>query len=71
MATTKVELTDLEIAVISSALNDHLHEAVKALHDNNVLMSNGTRRPLGNIKKLTLQRRKELILPLIRTFENL
>jgi len=34
-------------------------------------MSDGSKRPLGDIEKVQLEQRKELTMPILRRFENL
>jgi hypothetical protein len=66
-----VELEDLEIGVITSALNSFWNEAHEQLTEGGVMMGDGTKRPLGDIEKRLLEQRKELVLPILRKFENL
>lgn len=67
----KIELTDQEQSVIENALNAYWNEAALQLSEKSVMMSDGTRRPLGDIEKSLLEKRKELTLPLLRRIENL
>lgn len=68
---SKIELTEQEQGIIEAALNDYWHAAHESLESNSVMMSDGTRRPLGTIEKAAFSQRKDLILPLISRFENL
>lgn len=67
----KVELTDQEQSIIESALNAYWNEAHEQLDRNGVMMWDGSKRPLGDIEKQQLIKRKEIVLPILRKFENL
>lgn len=67
----QIELEDIESSVITSALNEYWNDAHKQLEEGGVRMSNGELRPLGDIEKALLIKRKELVYPLLERFENL
>lgn len=67
----KIDLTEQEHSIIENALNAYWNEAHLQLEEKSVMMSDGTRRPLGDIEKTLLEKRKELTLPLLRRIENL
>lgn len=66
-----IELTDQEQSIIESALNAYWNEAHTQLDQKGVYMSDGTKRPLGDIEKSQLEQRKKLVKPLLMRFENL
>lgn len=66
-----VELTDQEVAIIESALNAYWNEAHEQLENKKVMMSDGSKRPLGFLEEQMLQQRKDLVYPLLAKFENL
>ena len=67
----QIELTSQEQSIIENALNAYWNEAMTQLNDKGVYMTNGQKRPLGDIEKMQLEKRKELTLPLLKRFENL
>lgn len=67
----QVELTSQEQSIIENALNAYWNEAMTQLNDKGVYMTDGQKRPLGDIEKMQLEKRKELTLPLLKRFENL
>ena len=67
----QIELTDQEQSIIENALNAYWNEAMTQLNDKGVYMTDGQKRPLGDIEKMQLEKRKELTLPLLKRFENL
>ena len=67
----QVELSEQESSIIECALNAYWNEAHEQLENRRVMMSDGTKRPLGYIEKAILEQRKELVLPLLNKFENL
>jgi hypothetical protein len=66
-----VELTEQEISIIESALNSYWNEAPEQLEAKKVMMSDGSKRPLGFLEEQMLQQRKDLVYPLLVKFENL
>ena len=66
-----IELTTQEQSIIESALNAYFNDAHLTLENNGVFMGDGRKRPLGDIEKKLLEVRIELILPVLRKFENL
>ena len=66
-----IELTEQEQSIIENALNAYWNDAHEQLENKGVVMSNGTKRPLGDIEKVQLEKRKELTMPILRRFENL
>lgn len=66
-----VELTDQEISIIQSALNAYWNDAHEQLENKGVMMSDGTKRPLGDIEKKLLEERKDLVYPLLRRIEDI
>jgi len=66
-----IELDDLESGIIMNALNAYWNEAHEQLENNYVMMSDGSKRPLGYIEKGLLEQRKELVLPILKRFENI
>ena len=68
---TKIELTEQEQSIIENALNAYWNDAHQQLENKGVIMSDGSKRPLGDIEKAQLEQRKELTMPLLRRFENL
>jgi hypothetical protein len=66
-----IELTEQEQSIIENALNAYWNEAHEQLENRGVMMSDGTRRTLGDIEKVQLEKRKELTIPILRRFENL
>lgn len=67
----QVELSDQECIIIESALNAYWNDVHEQLENRGVIMSDGTKRPLGDIEKTLLKQRKELVFPLLSKFENL
>ena len=68
---TTIELTEQEQSIIENALNSYWNEAHEQLENKCVIMSDGSKRPLGDIEKAQLEQRKELTLPILNRFENL
>ena len=68
---TTIELTEQEQSVIENALNAYWNDAHEQLENKGVMMSDGIKRPLGDIEKAQLEQRKELTLPILRRFENM
>jgi GTP-dependent phosphoenolpyruvate carboxykinase len=66
-----VELTDQEVSIIESALNSYWNEAHEQLETKKVMMSDGSKRPLGFLEEKMLQQRKGLVYHLLVKFENL
>ena len=66
-----IELTEQELSIIDNALNAYWNDAHEQLENRGVIMSDGTKRPLGDIEKVQLEKRKELTMPILRRFENL
>lgn len=66
----KIKLTDEERSVIESALNAYWNEAAIQLQNNGRYTPIG-KIPLGDIEKKQLEERKELIIPILRRFEQL
>lgn len=69
--TRTIELTEQEQSIIENALNEYWNNANEQLEIQGVIMSDGTKRPLGDIEKVQLEKRKELTIPILRRFENL
>lgn len=69
--TRTIELTRQEQSIIENALNAYWNSAHEQLEKKGVLMSDGTRRPLGDIETKLLEQQKELTHPLLMRFENL
>ena len=67
----EIKLTSQEQSIIENALNAYWNEAMTQLNDKGVYMSDGNKRPLGDIEKMQLQKRTELTLPLLKRFENM
>ena len=63
------KFTEKEQAIILEALHYYLEEAKQNLKDNNVLMYNGTRRPIGIIERKLLEDRPKLVEPIIKKLE--
>ena len=66
-----IQLTDQEQSIIESALNAYWNEAVEQLDRNGVIQYDGVKRPLGDIERQMLIKRKELTLPILRKIEQL
>jgi hypothetical protein len=66
-----IELTEQEQSIIENALNAYWNDAHEQLENKGVIMSDGNKRPLGDIEKVQLEKRKELTMPILRRFENL
>ena len=66
-----IQLTDQEQSIIENALNDYWNEANEQLDRNGVMQYDGIKRPLGDIEKQMLIKRKELTLPILRKIEQL
>lgn len=66
-----IQLTDQELSIIENALNAYWNEANEQLDGNGVMQYDGIKRPLGDIEKQQLIKRKELTLPILRKFEQL
>ena len=67
---TKIELTEQEQSIIENALNAYWNDAHEQLENKGVMMSDGSKRSLGDIEKAQLEQRKELTMPILRRFEN-
>lgn len=67
----KIELSVTEASIIENALNAYWNDAHEKLENNYVLMSDGTKRPLGDIEKEIFTKRKEFVKPILDRFENL
>ena len=67
----KIELTEQEQSIIENSLNAYWNDAHQQLENKSVIMSDGSKRPLGDIEKTQLEKRKELTMPILRRFENL
>lgn len=70
MSKTVVELSDKEIAFITSALNAYWNDAHDQLTEGGAKMT-CERRPLGDIEKKILEQQKEFAMLFLETFENL
>ena len=68
---TKIELTEQEQSIIENALNAYWNDAHQQLENKGVIMSDGSKRSLGDIEKAQLEQRKELTMLILRRFENL
>lgn len=66
-----IQLTDQEQSIIENALNAYWNEANEQLDRNGVMQYDGIKRPLGDIEKQMLIKRKELTLPILRKIEQL
>lgn len=66
-----IELTEQEQSIIENALNAYWNDAHEQLENKGVIMGDGAKRPLGDIEKMQLEKRKELTMPILRRFENL
>lgn len=66
-----IHLTEQEQGIIESALNAYWNEAAEQLDRNGVMQFDGIKRPLGDIERQMLIKRKELILPILRKIEQL
>ena len=66
-----IQLTDQEQSIIENALNSYWNEANEQLDRNGVMQYDGVKRPLGDIEKQMLIKRKELTLPILRKIEQL
>ena len=66
-----IQLTDQEQSIIENALNAYWNEANEQLDRNGVMQYDGVKRPLGDIEKQMLIKRKELTLPILRKIEQL
>ena len=66
-----IQLTDQEQSIIENALNSNWNEANEQLDRNGVMQYDGVKRPLGDIEKQMLIKRKELTLPILRKIEQL
>lgn len=64
-----MNLTDQEKSVILNALNYYWNDAHKRLDQGFTFMSDGSRRPIGDIEKIILEKQKEFSYPLIMKFE--
>ena len=71
MSKRNIELTDIEHSIIMDALNSYWNEASEKLSNNNVVMSGGVKRPLGDIEKRLLKQQKDLTAPILRRFEKI
>ena len=60
--TKEVQLTDLEISVITQALNHYWNDANYKLEN---------KKPLGDIERDLLKMQKEFTFPILTKFENL
>tara|TARA_R110000822_G_scaffold128195_28_gene263960 strand:- start:1479 stop:1661 length:183 start_codon:yes stop_codon:yes gene_type:complete len=58
----KIELTVLEQSIIENALNAHWHDAHNKLDD---------MKDFTSVEKQLLEQRKEIILPLLKRFEQM
>jgi hypothetical protein len=67
----RIELTEQEQSIIESALNAYWNDAHEQLENKGVRMSDGSKRPLGDIEKTILEQRKNLVLPILKRFESL
>jgi hypothetical protein len=65
-----VELTDQEISIIESALNHYWNDANDQLTNGGAIMYAAERRPLGDIEKGMLEKRMQLVKPLLMDMEN-
>jgi len=66
-----IELTEQEQSIIENALNAYWNDAHEQLENKGVYMSDGVKRPLGDIEKTILEQRKNLVLPILKRFESL
>lgn len=66
----QVELTSQEASIIENALNAYWNDASDQLTNGGALFLTAERRPLGDIEKTMLEKRKELVYPLLEKFEN-
>lgn len=71
MSNKKVDLNSQEQSIIESALNHYWNDANTQLTENCKYALDGTKLPLGDIEKVMLKKRMELVEPLLRKFENL
>lgn len=67
----QIELTDQECSIIVNALNAYWNEAHLQVQEGKVLMSNGDKRPIGDIEKKQQQWVVEHAKPLLEKFNNL
>ena len=65
------EINLTEESMIESALNAYWNDAKLQLDNRGVYMTDGTKRPLGDIEKQQLEQRLELVEPIIRRLEQL
>lgn len=66
----KIKLTDQEQSIIESALNAYWNDAAIQLQNGGRYTPVG-KMPLGDIEKQQLEQRKELVMPLLRRFEQM
>lgn len=71
MKVKQIELTDQECSIIENALNAYWNEAYLQVQEGKVLMSNGDKRPIGDIEKKQQQWVVEHAKPLLEKFNNL
>ncbi len=65
-----IELTDQEQSIIESALNAYWNDANDQLTNGGAISLNVERRELGHIEKAMLEKRMELVKPLLMRIEN-
>lgn len=66
-----IQLSQKEESVIQEALYYFLEEAKQNLKDDFVLMYDGSKRPIGKIERGILKKREEIVLPILKKFEQL
>lgn len=66
-----LQITEQEQSIIENALNCYWNEASEQLERNGIMMFDGSKRPLGDIEKQLLIKRKELTLPILKKIEQL